>query len=312
MEIQKIKSDSDPLGTRIKEQYENRTRYMLPRRTYTIIRLDQKCGHTYTRGLNKPFDKGYSEDIDNAIIAMLPEIQGAVFAYTQSDEISILLTDFSLPTTSAWFDGNLQKIVSVSASILTAEFNKLRLIRHFNCQRESQWGRRKEGFQGLSSLPAYSDKCLYECVPVDIQQFPIACFDSRAFTIPDRIEVMNYFIWRNQDCSRNSVSAVAQSKFSHKELHGKSTPEMHEMLHGVGVNWATDYSAGDKNGRLITKESYLTDIKLDTITPVTDNGIRVGISAGGSGALRTRWVSKGSWKFTEDREKLLTMIPKYE
>src|ERR1035437_4873381 len=119
----------DELGDRMKEQYEDRTRYMLPRRTYTLLRLDGKSFHTYTRGLKKPFDKDLYEDMDNAIIAMLPEIQGAVSAYTQSDEISILLTDFALPTTSAWFDGNLQKMVSVTASMITAEFNKLRLLR---------------------------------------------------------------------------------------------------------------------------------------------------------------------------------------
>src|ERR1035437_2071733 len=119
----------DDLGDRMKSQYEDRTRYMLPRRTYTIIRLDGKSFHTYTRGLDKPFDKTLSKDIDAAIIAMLPEIHGSVFAYTQSDEISILLTDFATPATSAWFDGNLQKVCSVAASIITAEFNRLRLQR---------------------------------------------------------------------------------------------------------------------------------------------------------------------------------------
>ena len=263
----------DDLGNRIKEQYENRTRYMLPRRTYTIIRLDGCHFKTYTRGLNKPFDKDLYEDIDNAIIAMLPQIQGAVFAYTQSDEISILLTDFATPGTDAWFDGNLQKMASVSASILTAEFNRNRLQR----------------FVEKRSLNLLRDDA------------PIAYFDSRVFTIPDRIEVMNYFIWRNQDCSRNSVSMVAQSKFSHKELHGKSTPQMHEMLHGIGVNWATDYSDGEKNGRLIVKEEYIPQVAEWKDVLIANPT-----------AKRTHWVAKGAWKFTENKEKLLSMIPAYE
>lgn len=191
------KSMKDPLGERMKSQYEDRTRYFVPRRTFTIIRLDSKAFHTYTRGLKKPFDHELSEDIDSAIIDMLPEIQGAVFAYTQSDEISVLVTDFSLPTTSAWFDGNIQKMASVSASILTARFNQYRLSR----------------FVQRHSLDVLRNDA------------PIAFFDSRVFTIPDRIEVMNYFRWRQQDCVRNSVSMVAQANFSHKELHGKSTPE---------------------------------------------------------------------------------------
>ena len=260
---------NDELGQRIKDQYENRTRYFLPRRTYTLLRLDGKAFHTYTRGLQRPFDKGLSEDMDSAIIAMLPEIQGAVFAYTQSDEISILLTDFEKPATSAWFDGNIQKMTSVAASIMTAEFNKQRLIREF------------------------------AKFNVSMKWDNLAYFDCRAFTIPDRIEVMNYFRWRQQDCVRNSVSMVAQSHFSHKELHGKSQSDMHEMLHQKGVNWATDFTDGEKNGRVILKEEYMI--------PETEQN-----SSWVSCAKRTRWVSKGAWVFTKDEGRLLNIIPQYE
>lgn len=269
----------DKLSIRMKTQYEDRTRYLLPRRTYTIIRLDGKAFHSYTRGLKKPFDNALFTDIDDAIIAMLPHIQGAVFAYTQSDEISILLTDFATPNTDAWFDNNIQKMCSVSASIMTAEFNRFRLWR-------------------MDIIKQSCDKV------IDFKDVPLAYFDSRLFTIPDRVEVMNYFIFRNQDCSRNSVSMVAQSKFSHRELQGKSTVDMHEMLHKIGVNWATDYSDGEKNGRLIVKETYDANVTWtgdETIHKVVPNGVK-----------RSKWVSKGAWKFTENKDKLLAMIPKYE
>jgi tRNA(His) 5'-end guanylyltransferase len=279
----------DDLGDRMKGQYENRTRFMLPRRTYTIIRLDGKAFHTYTRGLKKPFDTDLYADMDAAIIAMLPEIQGAVFAYTQSDEISILLTDFALPTTSAWFDGNLQKMCSVGASIITAEFNRVRML----------WNRPLK----VECPDAPKKVCLSEV--------PMAYFDARVFTIPDRTEVMNYFIWRNQDCSRNSVYMVAQANFSHKELQGVSIAGMHEMLHEKGINWATAFSDGEKNGRLIVKENYLSEL---TLPRNTDGKIHVDaiITHEGAGAMRSRWVSKGAWKFTDDKDKLLNMIPKYE
>lgn len=268
---------NDALGDRMKGQYEDRTRVMLPRRTYTIIRLDGKAFHTYTKGLNKPFDKGLYEDMDNAIISIMSEIQGAVFAYTQSDEISILLTDFSTPQTSAWFDGNLQKMCSVSAALITAEFNHLRRMRHFETQGS-------------------------------METFKLAYFDARVFTIPDRIEVMNYFIWRNQDCSRNSVSMVAQQNFSHKELQSQSTSDMHEMLHQKGVNWATDFSDGEKNGRLIVKEKYFLSMPdLYDKTNLTENNILTKEHP----FERSKWMSKGAWKFTEDKDKLLAMIPKY-
>jgi tRNA(His) 5'-end guanylyltransferase len=277
---------NDDLSIRMKEQYENRTRYFLPRRTFTILRLDGKAFHTYTRGLKKPFDNNLSEDIDNAIIAMLPEIQGAVFAYTQSDEISILLTDFATPQTDMWFDGNIQKISSVAASIMTAEFNRLRYKR---------WA--TPSHVNVDSLFGVNEPSL-------------AYFDCRTFTIPDRVEVMNYFRWRQQDCVRNSVSMVAQANFSHKELHGKSQSMMHEMLHQKGVNWATDFTDGEKNGRVIMKESYnvkpLFESGKQMMSNLYNNGEKIDESI-----PRTRWVSNGAWVFTKDEGKLLTMIPNY-
>lgn len=272
---------NDPLGDRMKESYENRTRYYLPRRTYTLMRLDGKAFHTYTKRLKKPFDNDLSEDIDNAIIAMLPEIHGVEFAYTQSDEISLLLTDFRTIQSESWFDGNLQKMVSVASSIMTAEFNKIRMIGWMKGQRFNHPDR--------SSVREYGSA----------SEIPMAYFDCRAWTIPDRIEVMNYFRSRQQDCIRNSLSMVAQSKFSQKELNRKGQSDIHEMLHNVGVNWTTDYTDGQKNGRLIVKETYIghgPDVPNFKVVPCE----------------RTRWVSKGAWVFTKDEGRLLNMIPEYE
>jgi len=268
----------DQLGDRMKSQYEDRTRFLLPRRTYTILRLDGKAFHTYTRGLEKPFDSALFEDIDAAIIAMLSELQGAVFAYTQSDEISVLLTDFAKPSTSAWFDGNLQKMVSVAASIMTAEFNRNRYARWI-------WDKDDKAMTMVTKGEGKKWKFIESC--------PSAYFDCRGFTIPDRVEVMNYFRWRQQDCVRNSVSMVAQANYSHKELHGKSQSDMHEMLHQKGINWATDFTDSQKNGRLIVKEIFEVQVQ-DSVVQ------------------RTRWVSKDAWVFTKDNGKLLEMIPKYE
>lgn len=286
------KEDRDALGTRIKENYENRVRYLLPRRTYTILRLDGKAFHTYTYGLKKPFDKDLFEDIDKAIIKMLPEVQGAVFAYTQSDEISILLTDFATPQTDMWFDGNIQKISSVAASIMTAEFNRLRILRNV-----------REGKELVAT-------CLLD---EDILISP-AYFDCRTFTIPDRTEVMNYFRWRQQDCVRNSVSMVAQANFSHKELHGKNQSDMHEMLRQKSVNWATDFTDGEKNGRIVVKESFEAPLK-EINDNLPDDEKLIGIREDNltyNTIQRTRWISKDAWAFTKDEGKLLNMIPNYK
>ncbi len=62
-------------------------------------------------------------------------------------------------------------------------------------------------------------------------------FDSRAFVVP-REEVTNYFIWRQQDWTRNSILMLASMWFSHKEMHGKNTDELQDMLMKKhNINW---------------------------------------------------------------------------
>ncbi len=236
-------SKKDSLGDRMKSFYENRTRFFLTRRTYTIIRVDGKAFHSYTRGLAKPFDEKFVNDMDETACYMCKNIQGAKFAFVQSDEISILLTDFEGLSTDAWFDGNIQKMASVSASLATAKFNELRPNK-------------------------------------------IALFDSRVFVVPSDVEVENYFIWRQQDAERNSISSVAQSIFSHRDLENKNTNEMQEMCFQKGLNW-NSLDPKLKRGRLIIKENYEKD-----------------------GAIRTRWISSESPIFTQEHEMLNSLIPK--
>jgi len=225
----------DALGDRMKEFYEDRTRIKLPRRTYTIIRIDGKAFHTYTKGLERPFDDGLIEDMNLTTAYLCKNIQGAKFGYVQSDEISLVLTDFDDLGTHAWFDNNLQKMVSVAASMATAEFNRLRMLRFT----------RNSGIE-----PKYRDESY---IPEsDIKSFRLAMFDARAFQIPFIDEVENYFIWRQQDAVRNSISSVAQSLYSHKELNGKKTDQMQEMIFQKGINW-NDYAPRKKRGCIIRK-----------------------------------------------------------
>lgn len=211
----------DQIGQRMKEQYEQRTRYFLPRRTYTIIRLDGKAFHTFTRGMDRPYDKDLMNLMDFTSQYLLENIQGAQFAYVQSDEISILLTDFDKTTTQAWFNGNIQKITSVSASLATMRFNQLLS----DLQDDDR-------FKGKSAL-----------------------FDSRVFTIPDRTEVENYFIWRQQDAVRNSIQMLAQSLYSHKELHGKNQSQLQDMIHEKGDNW-NNKTIREKRGGLFVANTF--------------------------------------------------------
>ena len=220
----------DPLGDRMKDFYEDRTRYKLARRTNTIIRIDGKAFHTYTKGLQRPFDQGLMEDMNKTAEYLCQNIQGAKFGYVQSDEISILITDYDDIDTHAWFDANLQKMASIAASLATAEFNRLRLIRKMN------------------TTVATAGSIL--------EQFKHAMFDARVFQIPYQEEVINYFIWRQQDATRNSISSVAQSLYSAKELHGKKTSDMQEMIFQKGINW-NDFTPREKRGSIIRRVEHV-------------------------------------------------------
>ena len=226
----------DELGNRMKSNYESRTRSYLPRRSYVIIRLDGKAFHSYVKGLKKPFDSGLVEDMNATAMHLCKSIQGAKLAYVQSDEISILITDFDTLTTDAWFNYAVDKMCSVSASIATSHFNKLRLLRKI---KETP----SEGVDYFIPLT----------LPLTlVLSLKEANFDSRVFTIPSKTEVQNYFIWRQQDAVRNSISAVAQSLYSHEELKNKNTSMMQEMIFQKGQNW-NNIEDGLKRGRLVTK-----------------------------------------------------------
>ena len=222
----------DPLGDRMKDFYEDRTRYKLARRTNTIIRIDGKAFHTFTKGLDRPFDRGLIEDMDKTAEFLCQNIQGAKFAYVQSDEISILITDYDDIDTHAWFDGNLQKMASIAASLATAKFNQLRMAR--------------------ACSDSDGDLAQKMLANLEIEQFKLAMFDARVFQIPYQEEVINYFLWRQQDATRNSISSVAQSLYSAKELHGKKTSDMQEMIFQKGINW-NDFTPREKRGSIIRK-----------------------------------------------------------
>ncbi len=114
----------DELGRRIKRDYEDALRITLPRRTYTVIRIDGRGFHQFTKGLERPYSRRLADALDQAALHLAQEMIGCRFAYGQSDEYSFLLTDFEAEDSVLWFDGNLQKIVSVSASIFAAVFAK--------------------------------------------------------------------------------------------------------------------------------------------------------------------------------------------
>ncbi|MGW0993511.1 tRNA(His) guanylyltransferase Thg1 family protein [Streptomyces sp. NPDC002523] len=250
-------SDRTALGDRMK-RHEAAFRAVLPRRTYTVIRVDGRAFHTYLRGAVKPFDEAFRADMDAVAETLCREITGSAIAYTQSDEISVLVTDFATEQTEPWFGAVVAKQISISAAIATAVLN------------ERRPGRR-------------------------------ALFDARVFTLADPVEVANYFLWRQRDAVRNSVSMAAQAHFSHRRLHGVDTNEMQELLWSeAGINW-NDFPDGCKRGRVTVRRTG--ERPVEYVDKRTQQTVR-------TTAVRSWWETTAAPHFTtEPGSWLAEVIP---
>lgn len=194
------------IGDRIK-RYEKASDFKLLPRSPLFIRVDGKAFHTFTNGCEKPYDQRLIDAMVFAAERTAKEMSGFVAAYIQSDECTFMLADYESFGTQGWFNYELNKVVSISASAYTAYFNSF--------------------YRGNK----------------------LGLFDSRAFTVPLE-DAPNVFVWRQRDWERNSIQMLARAHFSHKECNNKKVPELHEMLYGIGVNWA-NLSDQHKNGTFL-------------------------------------------------------------
>lgn len=244
---------TDSLGDRMKG-YEGASRHVLPAKMPVIVRVDGRAFHTYAHGAQQPFDRGMMDAMNKVALALCKEMSNAVFAYVQSDEISVLLIDYKNPETQAWFGGAISKMVSIAAATAAVKMTLESTEWHPKC---------------LDRMMAYGPQ-------------PCA-FDARAFVLPKE-EVCNYFIWRQQDWVRNSLQMLSRSLYSHHELEGKDQSAMHEMCFKKGANWAkldTDLRrgrgiikrpkpfvipAGPKAGETIERMEWTVDTELPQFT----------------------------------------------
>lgn len=204
----------DSLGDRMKG-FESGREVELFKNLPIICRLDGKAFHTFTRGLERPYDKRLTDLMVETTKFLVAETN-AVIGYTQSDEISLVLYSAE-PKSQVYFDGRKSKILSILAATASVFFNR--------------------------ELPKF--------LPEKATAFPL--FDCRVFNVPSKVEAVNCLIWRELDATRNSVSMAAQHYFSHKKLHGVSCNNMQEMLFTQkGVNW-NDYPAFFKRGTYVQR-----------------------------------------------------------
>lgn len=225
----------DDLGKRMKENYENISKSRLVRRMPVAIRIDGKAFHTFTKGFQKPFDEILIKTMQETTKYLCENIQGCVFGYTQSDEITLILVDYDKLETCAWFDYEVQKLCSISASMATMAFNKFfsKNVNNYNQTSISS------GVQVNWYLAAENKG---------------AMFDARCFNIPKE-EVTNLIYWRQLDATRNSIQMVAQSQFPHKEIQGLSCNKLQDkLLTEKNINW-NDYPTVMKRGSACIKNT---------------------------------------------------------
>ena len=267
---------NDALGNRMKT-YEYVTRNYLTRRMPVIIRLDGKAFHTFTRGLKKPFDELFVKTMQDTMKYLCENVQGCVLGYTQSDEITLVLVDYQDRDSCAWFDNNIQKMVSVSASMATMAFNQFFAMRYHDLEENvfEAWNVTDEEYKYVDTLR---------------KKLHSATFDSRVFNIPKE-EVANVILWRQQDATRNSIQSVGQANFSHKELHGKNCSDIQDMLVlEKGINW-NDYPTTLKRGSCCVKKPFKINEGTDKET------------------IRNKWVIDNEIPiFTQDKDYINKLI----
>ena len=251
----------DSLGDRMKKYYEEIPKIKLMRRTPVIIRIDGKAFHSFTRGFTKPFDGILIKTMQETTKYLCENIQGCVLGYTQSDEISLVLIDYQKLETSAWFDYEVQKMCSITASMATMYFNRIfaKNVEEY----EMEWK------CGLTPQSVEIQKEHYDYINVLNKAVEKgAMFDARVFNIPKE-EVTNYIYWRQLDATRNSIQMVGQANFSHNKLHEKSCNDIQDMLMTEkGINW-NNYpaylkrgTAVFKNGIIVNKNNKIEEIML--------------------------------------------------
>ena len=226
--------------------YRSLTDYRVMPNTYVIAMLDGRAFSRLVKNkYNLPFDDRFIGIMNDTAKYLLENIQGAKFAYVQSDEISILITDFDDEGTDSFFGYRLCKMQSLLASMAASRFNQLSAVSYI---KENAYDYMKIKFDAEGVLYRLKD-----AVEVFENQ-KLAEFDCKVWAVPDANTAFCHFLWRQNDCTRNSMQQTAQTFLSHKQLIGKTADEQIAMCREEkGVIWE-DYPDGKKYGRLLYRE----------------------------------------------------------
>jgi tRNA(His) guanylyltransferase len=218
---------NDDLGDRMKFFERQEVGRVFVPTLPVCVRIDGKNFSKWTKGLKRPYDPRLVKLMVDTTKYLVEETN-AVVGYTQSDEISLILYSEDIKS-QVFFNGKVQKIVSVIASMTTGYFN--------------------------SRIP--------ELIPERVGR--TALFDARAWVTPSLEEAVNVLVWREIDATRNSISMAAHNYFSHKRLQGKSCSDMQDMLMTEkDVNW-NDYPSFFKRGTYVRRQKIVRKFTAEEI-----------------------------------------------
>jgi tRNA(His) 5'-end guanylyltransferase len=110
----------DSIGDRMKSYEAHETSRRSMKRLPICVRVDGRAFHTFTRGLDRPFDEGFSKAMIETCKFLVSETHAKI-GYTQSDEITLIFWD-STHSGEPLFGGKLFKLTSVLASLATGGF----------------------------------------------------------------------------------------------------------------------------------------------------------------------------------------------
>jgi len=213
--------------------YEKAYDLEILRRLPVIIRVDGKNFHKLTRKLKRPYDSALLNLMANTMLAVARQMDGCIFAYQQSDEISFVLRNDQSLNTEPWFGNRIQKLISISASMVTLEFYK--------------------HIYELSRPPELHGDAL---------------FDARVFAVPSIHEAVNYLIYRQGDGIKNAISSASRAELRKRHgtkgamriLHNKNSQKRIEiLLNECNVIFEEDYPNAFKHGVGVYKIPVLID-----------------------------------------------------
>ena len=218
---------------------QQKVNYFLDPDKYVIAHLD---GRSFSKKIKnkfkKPFDDKFINAMNEAAIALCEGVQGALFAYVQSDEISLLIYKASKDG-QIFFNGRMCKLLSIIPSEASTKFTE-----EMTCNK-------LEDEIDISALSTPKET-LESCIKL-VKNAPLYQFDCKVWNVDNANDAMAWFLFRNIDCIRNSKQQTCQTYLPHKVLMSKNTDEQVELLKtNKGIDW-NKFDDGKKYGRLIKK-----------------------------------------------------------